>query len=64
MPPTPVPRWLLKLLALIFGVVGLPLSVFLIIHARSGFELAYRAITGVVLLVIAANLAWRAWRPK
>jgi hypothetical protein len=64
MPPTPVPPWRLKVLALIFGVIGLPMSVFLIVNARSGFELAYRAITGVVLLVIAASLAWRAWRPK
>jgi membrane protease YdiL (CAAX protease family) len=63
-PPAPVSPRRLALVAVFFVVVGLPLTIFLMDHARSGAELAYRAVTGVVLLVIAASLAWRGLRPK
>ncbi len=49
----------------LFLLVGTPISVYIVINARSGFELAYRAITGVVLFAIGVSLAWRAWhQPK
>ncbi len=52
------------ILATLFLVIGTPLSVFLLIHARSGIELAYRAIAGVALFAIGVRLAWVAWRAK
>jgi hypothetical protein len=57
-------RWRSKVFAVFFVVVGVPLTAYLVVHARSGLELAYRVVTGVVLLVIVAYLAWRGWRPK
>jgi hypothetical protein len=50
--------------ATLFLVIGTPLTVFLLINARSGIELTYRAITGVVLFAIGLRLAWAAWRAK
>jgi hypothetical protein len=52
------------ILATIFLFIGTPLSVFLLIHARSGVELAYRAIAGIALFAIGVRLAWVAWRKK
>jgi hypothetical protein len=53
------------ILAAVFLVIGTPLTVFLLINARSTVELAYRAVTGIVLLAIGLSLAWTAWRqPK
>jgi hypothetical protein len=57
-------QWRSKVFAAFFVVVGVPLTAYLIAHARSGAELAYRIATGGVLLVLAAYLAWRGWRPK
>jgi hypothetical protein len=57
-------RWRYAILAGIFLVIGTPLSVFLLISARSGIELAYRAIAGIALLAIGVRLAWVAWRTK
>lgn len=50
------------ILAAVFLVPGTPVSVYLVMNARSGIELAYRAITGVALLAIGVSFAWRAWR--
>jgi hypothetical protein len=52
------------ILATIFLVIGTPLTVFLLINARSGIELAYRAIAGVALFAIGVRLAWISWRTK
>lgn len=52
------------ILASVFLVIGTPLTVFLLINARSGFELTYRAITGIVLLAIGVRFAWIALRTK
>jgi hypothetical protein len=52
------------ILATIFLVIGTPLSVFLLINARSGIELAYRAIAGIALFAIGVRLAWIARRTK
>jgi hypothetical protein len=49
----------------LFLVVGTPISVYIVINARSGVELVYRAITGGALLAIGVSVAWRAWgQPK
>ena len=64
MPSEPVPQWRLKLVALLLIVVGLLIAVFILGSARSAVELAYLAVTGLILVFIAASLAWRAWRPK
>ena len=50
--------------AAVFLLLGTPLTVILLINARSGFELAYRAITGIVLFAIGVRLAWVAWHTK
>jgi hypothetical protein len=52
------------ILATVFLVIGTPLTFFLLINTRSGFELAYRAITGIALFAIGARFAWLAWRAK
>ena len=52
------------ILATIFLFIGTPLSVLLLIHARSGVELVYRAIAGIALFAIGVRLAWVAWRKK
>lgn len=58
------PRSRYAIFAALFLVAGTPMTVFLLTHARSGFELAYRAIAGVVLFAIGVSLAWRAWQSK
>lgn len=58
------PRSANVILATVFLVIGTPLSVFLVINARSGIELAYRAITGIALFAIGVRLAWLARRTK
>ena len=52
------------ILAAILLVIGTPLSVLLLINARSGIELAYRALAGIVLVAIGIRLAWIAWSAK
>jgi hypothetical protein len=52
------------ILATVFLVIGTPLSVFLLINARSGIELAYRAIAGIALFAIGARLALLARRTQ
>jgi hypothetical protein len=52
------------IIAAVFLVAGTPMTVFLAINARSGFELAYRLIAGIVLLAIGIRFAWVAWRSK
>lgn len=52
------------ILAAVFLVIGTPFTAFLLLNARSGIELAYRAIAGIALVVIGVRLTWIAWRSK
>jgi hypothetical protein len=65
--PTSIPlsaRSRYVIIAAVFLLTGTPLTVTLLINARSGIELAYRAITGIVLFAIGVRFAWLAWRTK